>query len=611
MKYTVVLAIIFFSLLANISFAIEIKNPTSVSYMKAEVVQNVSLTFDEDVTKVILRLYVPQDDAFQKVEGTESDATAYKEVRDAYGNRQLEFTFQNPPKDLKFKVKTLVSINRRFTQPEKKLTAGEYKRPTELIQSTDKDIGNLAELLSLSKGSDSEKISSLSSWINENIQYDLNYSEVNVSAKQVLNLRRGVCDEFSTLLLSMARNLGYYSSYVVGYVYGRGYTFAEGQFSPHGWTEISTNQGLIPVDPTWGESGYLDAAHIVFARLPDSGAYPEVNITIFGFGVSKNPKLGSGVNVNILDAIEEPMVQHSSSLVDNKIWEGYALVKTELSSSICAGIKIRISGCVDSATKKPFFENPPDRFVFFCKNKTIFSPMKVSIPLDKNKIYTCPITVYVDSGKQAAVSSTLDPGVKPGNVRLSVGQSSVKEGDVVSVSAPGAFIFTSGGISAVNQINLVAEKSFTVYAYNTGALAGQNITVSKAKPFEAELSINETLFVGKGNLVNFSLANKLGSTQSVEASLANDTRKITLPPLESTTIFFNFTPTDTNDNLVQVFYRSDSFSASVSKIASLREPEKKIEEKIASGVASTTSSIFQKIADFFASIARFFSGIIR
>ncbi|MBW2977510.1 transglutaminase-like domain-containing protein, partial [Candidatus Woesearchaeota archaeon] len=95
----------------------------------------------------------------------------------------------------------------------------------------------------------------LSEWVHNNIEYDSEFYGRNYDAETVFENKKGVCGEFSSLLVSMLRSVGIPARYVPGYVYSNipGYD----GFGAHAWIEFyDPVNGWIPTDPTFGEFGF-------------------------------------------------------------------------------------------------------------------------------------------------------------------------------------------------------------------------------------------------------------------------------------------------------------------------------------------------------------------
>ncbi|MBI5051145.1 transglutaminase domain-containing protein, partial [Candidatus Micrarchaeota archaeon] len=67
--------------------------------------------------------------------------------------------------------------------------------------------------------------------------------------------KRGVCVEYSHLLIALLKSLGFETRYVSGYVLAD-------DWQPHAWVEVKTPEGWLSVDPTFLEAQNLDNSHI-------------------------------------------------------------------------------------------------------------------------------------------------------------------------------------------------------------------------------------------------------------------------------------------------------------------------------------------------------------
>ncbi|MFN7991756.1 MAG: transglutaminase-like domain-containing protein [Candidatus Micrarchaeia archaeon] len=111
-------------------------------------------------------------------------------------------------------------------------------------------------------------IANLVNWVHSNVTYDISYWGRVRAARDVITERRGVCVEYTHLLISMARSLGFDTRYVSGYVFANAW-------QAHAWAEIYIpGYGWLPADPTFGQVGILDDTHFGMHYGPDqSGTY--------------------------------------------------------------------------------------------------------------------------------------------------------------------------------------------------------------------------------------------------------------------------------------------------------------------------------------------------
>lgn len=572
------------------TLAVEVKNPQNVEYMKTEITQSGSVLLAGDVSELNVSLYIPQSDSSQTVEIEEISNPDYFLEKDKYGNRKVNMFWKNPSSVVDFKVKTSVSTTRRNSGNFYNI--GDFSKPTELIQSTDPDIKALAENLTIGRKTDFEKIATLTKWVNENIEYDLTYSDVNLSATTVLHHRKGVCDEFSTLLLSMVRSIGYQSSYVVGYAYGKGYTFSEGDFAAHGWTEIYTPSGSILSDPTWGEIP-VDATHIRFASLADS-IYPEVNAS--GFGKSPALKINpTKTDIKILEVRENPIIESKTSLLEANVWKGYVVAKTELSAPDCVLTKFSSQSCMLGGN--PLLQpEQNDSVIYFCGSKALFSIFKSPDSLNENKIYTCPIAVSVYNANSNILNLTMRE-TPSGEVKLSIDRNIVEDGGKVLAQSPGSYIFTSDGQSGFGEAEFTVNDNITVYAYRNGSLERQAVGIIKERPFDVFIAANKTYFAGKAGLVNITIRNLLQKGQDVTLSFRNITNQINIGPLSENSLSINFTPASRDDNFLQVYASGNGFSSYASKLVEVEEIQK--QKEWWENILDSVGNFFNSIADFF------------
>jgi hypothetical protein len=96
----------------------------------------------------------------------------------------------------------------------------------------------------------------LVNWVNSAVRYDESYWDKIKNASEIFSERRGVCVQYTHLLISMARSLGFETRYVSGYVYTN-------DWQPHTWAQIKVpGNGWVSADATLGQVGDLDSTHL-------------------------------------------------------------------------------------------------------------------------------------------------------------------------------------------------------------------------------------------------------------------------------------------------------------------------------------------------------------
>jgi transglutaminase-like putative cysteine protease len=561
----------------------DITNPQKVSRMQAEITENGFIDISGNVNNIDLNLSVPQEDAYQKIDSFEvsddrglcSGSCSYKFINDKFGNKLLNINWKNPDGSINFKVKIVVSVSRRYSTEKKNFQ--DFLKPTGLVQSTDSEIADIA---SNARGTDFEKVAYLSKWINENIRYSTVYSEINIPAKEILEVRIGVCKEFSNLLVSFLRNLGYYSAVTVGYVHP-GRIYGGANFQPHGWVEAYVDNGILS-DPTWAEVGYLDATHIKFATFPDS-SWTFSSIYSIGLGNFKVNLKNTNVSVKLLSFEEQPLLSFESEFLEKNVWEGYAVLKTEITADRCLLTKADIRSC--SSNNVEFLSRvSKDNVTYFCNKKYLFTIFKIP-ELQKNMQYTCPFSILVYGSDQKNVLLLLSEK-EIGSTKLAVDKTAVSPMERVKASAPNSHIFTDNGDYGFERLEFLAPyKDFKVYSYNKGALEQKSISVVLNKPLDASMIANDTFNAGKEYSITVNVRNLLKIPQEVTVSFREQTKKDYVNDNKS--FSFNFIPQSENDNLIQVVVSTNDFSTSLSKQVTV------LEEK------GPVGGFFQAFIDFF------------
>ena len=138
--------------------------------------------------------------------------------------------------------------------PEVVRDVGRYLQPDPLIQSRDPRIEAQARQIVGRRRDDVRKVQLLNEWVFDNIEKSITVSVP--SAVEVLQTRRGDCNEHTVLFVALARAAGVPARTAAGLVY------VDGSFYYHAWPEVYLN-GWVAVDPTLGQLP-ADAAHLRF-----------------------------------------------------------------------------------------------------------------------------------------------------------------------------------------------------------------------------------------------------------------------------------------------------------------------------------------------------------
>jgi transglutaminase-like putative cysteine protease len=135
----------------------------------------------------------------------------------------------------------------------------------------------------------------------ETFTFDPAATDVSTPLAEVLEQKRGVCQDFTHLFLSCARQHGLPAAYVSGYLLTSpppGQPRLRGADAMHAWASIHVPEiGWVDYDPT--NSCFAGLGHIVVARGRD---YADVSPTRGVFTGSYSPVLRVAVTVEPVDA---------------------------------------------------------------------------------------------------------------------------------------------------------------------------------------------------------------------------------------------------------------------------------------------------------------------
>lgn len=114
--------------------------------------------------------------------------------------------------------------------------------------------------------------------------YEPGATDVQTSAQEALDLKKGVCQDFAHLMLSMCRSHGIPARYVSGYLYGPSSTADDA--ASHAWVDVFIHgKGWVSLDPTHNSPQAEKYVRIGVGR--DYGDIPPSRGTFKGNGKEK------------------------------------------------------------------------------------------------------------------------------------------------------------------------------------------------------------------------------------------------------------------------------------------------------------------------------------
>jgi transglutaminase-like putative cysteine protease len=167
------------------------------------------------------------------------------EYGDHFGNEVLHFNLLEPHEELTVTVSSDVFTPESFDDGARELSLTDehdYLMETPYTPQAEA-IGALA--------AGSRGYEALMAVIQERLIYERGATDVTSTADEVLELGRGVCQDFAHLFIAASRAQGVPARYVSGYLYD---SDMEGQSAAsHAWVDVwSPGRGWVSLDPTHG-----------------------------------------------------------------------------------------------------------------------------------------------------------------------------------------------------------------------------------------------------------------------------------------------------------------------------------------------------------------------
>jgi transglutaminase-like putative cysteine protease len=145
-------------------------------------------------------------------------------------------------------------LESRYFIPASGALWARYLAPEPLVQSDDPRIEAQARQIVRTERHPEHAAEQLMTWVYEELDKRITVSVP--SALEVLETRRGDCNEHTVLYVALARAAGLPARTAAGLVY------VDGRFFYHAWPEVYID-GWVAVDPTFGQFP-ADAAHLRF-----------------------------------------------------------------------------------------------------------------------------------------------------------------------------------------------------------------------------------------------------------------------------------------------------------------------------------------------------------
>lgn len=348
---------------------------------------------------------IPVNDVRQNVENLDITSEPEAQIEE---DISILYKWNNINEEYKFGLDgTIKTSNLIYPIPNSKFPILSIDRSLrQYLEATDNiDINDdiLSKASSLAAGKDDlfEVTYAIADWVNLNVEYDLNTLTATAVQKSswVLANRQGVCDEITSLFISMLRSIGIPARFVSGMVYSN----VNYEFGNHGWAEVYFDgYGWVPFDVTFGQYGWIDPSHVKLADSVDSATY-SAKYKWRSYGLSIEPK-DLKLEANVVSSgskIESPY-DIEVSLIEDQVGPGsYVPIRISVENPLGHYASTSISiikapQLVDKNVKQVLLKPKSQSDIFWL--------IKVPENLDPDYLYTADIAIKDSFGQIKSTS---------------------------------------------------------------------------------------------------------------------------------------------------------------------------------------------------------------
>jgi transglutaminase-like putative cysteine protease len=240
-------------------------------YLNSEIELSGSGTLKNLLATVFL---VPLTDNLQNVISLLETSSPTAEIE---FDEDIKYTWKEESENYEFGYSSVIKTqNKLYKVPEVSFPyenipeeLNEYLQPQEITDLNSDIIQKTSEIIE-NEDNAYLAVHEIAGWIYTNIDYDLNTVTETAAKKSswVIENRQGVCDEITSLFISMTRSIGIPARFVSGMAYTNVYD----NFGNHGWAEVYyPNYGWVPYDVTFDQFGWIDPSHIALQKTLDAG----------------------------------------------------------------------------------------------------------------------------------------------------------------------------------------------------------------------------------------------------------------------------------------------------------------------------------------------------
>lgn len=214
-----------------------------------------SITFDSKVSDHHFKLRcLPYRCGFQTIEEEDFSVSPCKNLmrsRDGFGNELIYGSTCEPHKSFTFASRGIVLLSQHLVIEEPNDI---FRLPTLLTETNEEMIKFSDGIVSFENNIVKDTLSLVNA-LHERMKYESCSTTIKTSAIEAFTQGKGVCQDFSHVILAILRSKGIACRYISGFISGEG--------ESHAWIEVNDNGIWYAIDPTRSlliESDYLKIA---------------------------------------------------------------------------------------------------------------------------------------------------------------------------------------------------------------------------------------------------------------------------------------------------------------------------------------------------------------
>ncbi len=225
--------------------------------MRLRIEHRTTFTYDSLISEAYTEMRLrPSDAGGQSVQSFQLSTEPYGEVLtyiDRFGNDVRNFDVLVPYRQLAVTAISEVSTPRSYIESARALSPlddYDYLAPTRYAQASEA-LAQFAAAIPLSSEADAaSQAQAMMHTIFTQFKYEPGATTVHTSATEVLDLKRGVCQDFAHVMIALCRARGLHARYVSGYLYSS-HVAARDDAASHAWVDVFVpGRGWISFDPT-------------------------------------------------------------------------------------------------------------------------------------------------------------------------------------------------------------------------------------------------------------------------------------------------------------------------------------------------------------------------